>query len=283
MTACTEFDTLSLNMPPLPPVRQFIGLSWQRYTQHLGRFLEVSLWLLTPSLIQLALLFVLTMPSVTLSLGTIWSINIIVIRLLTLIITTWVSIRLIKLTLAHDPKEEGYIATHPHVGWKLFFPMVLINILFGLALFGGGIALVLPGIWLVVALSFSQFFLVDLDQRGLHALDASLAIVRHRWWPVVGRMLVAGLSFFVLSFLILTLISLILDTVFGASMSTEISQLTRGLIIDGNISVSALRAFGISDLRDTLLFSLTTPFLAIAQSILYKSLKETYRPEEQAA
>lgn len=270
-------------MPSLLPVRPFIGQTWQRYTHHLGRFLEVSLWLLIPSLVQLLLLFILTMPSVTLSLNTVWSIDLTITRLLTLIITTWVSIRLIKLALAHDPKEEGYIATHPHIGWELFLPMIWINALLALAIFGGGITLVLPGVWLAIALSFAGFFLIDLNLRGFQALDASLALVRRRWWSVLWRMFIAGLSFFILSFLILTLLSLILDTVFGSSMSTEIAQLARGLAIDGNISVAALRGYAISELRDSLLFCLTAPFLAIAQGILYKSLKTSYQPEEQTA
>ena len=270
-------------MQPLLPIRQFVALTWQRYTQHLGRFLEVSLWLLVPSIFQLVLLFVLTMGSVHLSLGTVWSINLVVTRVLTFVISTWVSVRLIKLALAPDPKEEKLIATHPHIGWGLFFPMVWINILFGLAVFGGGVAFVLPGIWLAVALSFATFFLIDQNLRGFSSLDASLAMVRGRWWPVVWRMIVSGFSFLVLSFLILTILSLILDTLFGASMSTQIAELTRGLVIDGNVSVAALRGFGVSELRDALLACLTTPFLAIAQAILYKSLKETAGTEAKTA
>lgn len=268
-------------MSPLLPVRQYVGLAWQRYIQHLGRFLEVSLWLLIPSLIQIGLLFLLTLPSVTLELSTVWTLNLFLSRGLTLIIGTWVSIRLMKLVLAPDPKEEKYIVTHPHLGWSLFFPALWINILYGLATFGGSVALVLPGLWLLVSLSFGSYLLVDQDLRGLKALDGSLRLVRGRWWPVLGRLMLAGLSFFVLSFLLLTVLSLILDLIFGGGMTTQVAQLSRALTIDHTLTVAGLRAYGLGSLKDTLLACLTTPFLAVAQGVLYKSLKDTYRPEEK--
>lgn len=270
-------------MMPLLPVRSFAALSWQRYTQHFGRFLETSLWLLIPSLFQLAFLFLLTIPSVTLELNTVWTLNLFITRIMTIVLGTWVSVRLMKLALAQDPKEEKYIATHPHLGWGLFFPALWINILFGLAVFGGTVALVIPGIWLLVALSFGSYVLIDQDVRGLRALDISYHLVRHRWWPVLGRLMVAGLSFFVLSFLLLTVLSLVLDLIFGGSMTTQVAQLARSLSIDHVLSVSTLRGYGIDQLKQALLTCLTTPFLAISQALLYKSLKETYRPEDNKA
>lgn len=268
-------------MLPLLPVRRFIGLSWQRYTQHLGRFLEVSLWMLLPGLLQVAFLFLLTSSRVDLELGTVWTLNSVVYGILSIVISTWVSIRLIKLALAHDPKEEGYIATHPRVGWELFFPVVFINILFGLAVLGGTVAFVLPGVWLAVALSFSLYCLVDQNTRGLQALYGSYHLVRGRWWPVVGRMFVAALSFLVLSFLILMILSLVLDLIFGGSLSGDMARLSRSLLIDGNLTVASLRGYSLSQLQDNLLTSFTAPFLAIAQGILYKSLKESFVPTNE--
>ncbi|MBP7006362.1 hypothetical protein KBB27_04565, partial [Patescibacteria group bacterium] len=239
-------------MASLLPVRQFIGLSWQRYTQHLGRFLEVSLWMLVPKLLQVALLFLLTSASIHLSLTSVWTANLLVTRLLSFVIGTWVSIRLIKLALSQNPKEEGYIATHPHVGWELFFPAVWINILFGVAVFGGFIAFALPGIWLGVALSFGMFLLVDTNTRGLQAIYGSYELVKHRWWPVLGRILLAGLTFLVLSFLILIILSLIQNVIFGSTATVEVARLSRSLLIDGALSTSSLRAFSISQLQDSL-------------------------------
>ncbi len=268
-------------MIPLLPVRRFIGLSWQRYTQHLGRFLEVSLWMLVPNLLQVALLFALTSSRVTLELRTVWIFTQIFIGVLSLVVSTWVSVRLIKLTLAHDPKEEGYIATHPHVGWNLFFPLLAVNLLCIFAVLAGGIAFVLPGIWLAISLSLAPYVLVAENKRGLEALYGSHALIRGRWWPVVGRMLIAGISFLALSFLILMILSLLLDLVFGGAMTDEVARLSRSLLIDGNVTVDTLRGFSLSRLRDSLLTSFTAPFIAIAQGVLYASLRESYVPAKE--
>ncbi len=268
-------------MLPLLPVRRFIGLSWQRYTQHLGRFLEVSLWLLIPELLQVALLFALTSSRAHLALKTVWMFNQVLIGILSLVISTWVTVRLIKLTLAHDPKEEGYLATHPHIGWNLFVPLFVVNLLCILAVLAGGVAFVLPGIWLAVSLSLAPYVLVAENKRGLEALYGSHALIRGRWWPVVGRMLVAGFSFLALSFLILMILSLILDLLFGGAMTGEVARLSRSLLIDGNITVDTLRGFSLSQLRDSLLTSFTAPFLAIAQGVLYTSLRDTYAPAKE--
>ena len=267
-------------MASLLPARQFIGLAWQRYTQHLGRFLEISLWMLIPNLLQLGLLFALTSASVHLALTSVWTINLFVTRLLSFVIGTWVSVRLIKLALSQNPKEEGYIATHPHVGWDLFFPAVWINILFAIAVFGGFVAFALPGIWLGIALSFGLYLLVDTNKRGLQAIYGSYALVKHRWWPVLGRILLAGMTFLVLSFLVLIILSLVQNVLFGSAATVEVARLSRSLLIDGTLTTSTMRAFGISQLQDSLLASLTAPFLAVAQAILYRSLKETYQEQK---
>lgn len=266
-------------MQALLPVRSFLALSWKRYTEHLGRFLEVSLWMMIPFFLQIALLFILTSSAVTLELQSVWTWNLILSRVLQLVLLTWVQVRLIKLALAQNPKEEGYIATHPHIGWKLVLPLFWINILVGIALLGGAIAFVVPGIWLFFSLMFASFVLIEKDVRGLQALDASFALVRRRWWPVVGRSILAGASFLGILFLITFCLSLVFSFIFGGEAQQNLGQLTRSLLIDGIVSTDSLRAFSITQLQDSLVASIATPFLIVSQAILYRSLVDTYEPE----
>lgn len=265
-------------MQALLPARSFLALSWKRYTEHLGRFLEVSLWMLIPFLFQIALLFGLTIPSVSFELETVWTWNLIISRVLQLVLLTWVQVRLIKLALAQNPKEEGRIATHPHIGWNLVAPLLWINILVGIAILGGGMTFVVPGIWLFFSLMFAGFVLVEQQLRGLQALDASFALVRRRWWPVVGRSILAGASFLGIMLLVTFCFSLIFGFTFGGDAQQTLGQLTRSLILDGIVSVDSLRAYSITQLQNALVGSIATPFLIASQAVLYRSLVDTYEP-----
>lgn len=270
-----------ISMQALLPVRSFLALSWKRYTEHLGRFLEVSLWMLLPFLLQIVILFGFTSSSVSFELKNVWTWNLITARLLQLVLMTWVQVRLIKLALAQNPKEEGYIATHPHIGWNLVLPLFWTNVLVGIAILGGGVAFVVPGIWLFFSLMFAGFALVDKNLHGLQALDASFALVRRRWWPVVGRSILAGASFLGIMFLITFCLSLIFSFVFGGDAQQNLGQLTRSLLIDGIISTDSLRAFSITQLHDSLVACIATPFLIVSQAILYRSLVDTYEPAKE--
>lgn len=265
-------------MQALLPARSFLALNWKRYTEHLGRFLEVSLWMLVPFFLQIALLFGLTSSFVSFELKTVWAWNLVVSRVIELILLTWVQARLIKLALAQNPKEEGYIATHPRIGWNLVVPLLWINILVSIAVLGGGIAFVIPGIWLFFSLMFAGFTLVEKDLHGLQALDASFALVRRRWWPIVGRSILAGASFLGIMFLASFCLSLIFGFAFGGDAQQTLGQLTRSLVLDGIVSVDSLRAYSITQLQNALAGSIATPFLIVSQAILYRSLVDTYEP-----
>ncbi len=266
---------MHLSMQAILSPRALLALSWKRYTEHLGRFLEVSLWMLVPFFIQIALIFSLTSDAASVELQTVWQSNLFLSRVLQTVVLTWVQVRLILLALAHNPKEEGYIATHPHVGWKYVIPLFWINILTGIATLGGAIAFVIPGIWLFFSLLFSGIALVDQNLRGLRALEASFALVRRRWWPVVGRVTLSGLSFLGALFVANFCFSLIFRVLFGGEAHETLAQLSRSLLIDRIVSVDALRAFSLLELQDALLASIATPFLVVSQVVLYRSLRES--------
>ncbi len=91
-------------------------------------------------------------------------------------------------------------------GLQLFFPLLWIGILSELAIMGGFILLVIPGIILAIGLSLSIFTLVIEDKRGTRALLQSRSYVRGHWWAVFGRLLllyvVIGIPLLVLQVLV---------------------------------------------------------------------------------
>lgn len=72
----------------------------------------------------------------------------------------------------------------------LFGPYLLIAVVANMAILGGYFALIIPGIALVVYLSFSYLVFVDQNKRGLAALTGSWELVSGKWWRTLGRFIV---------------------------------------------------------------------------------------------
>jgi hypothetical protein len=78
-------------------------------------------------------------------------------------------------------------------GYRRLWSILLVSILFGLAVFAGLIALVIPGIIIAVRLSVSIPALVVERKRGTEALGRSWDLVRGFSWPVFGAFIVVAL------------------------------------------------------------------------------------------
>ena len=86
--------------------------------------------------------------------------------------------------------DASYKAT---IGW--FWPFVWVIILEILAVIGGSIMLIIPGIWLALALTFMTYVFVVEHRRGVDALRQSKDYIKGYWWAVLGRALLLGLIF----------------------------------------------------------------------------------------
>jgi hypothetical protein len=67
---------------------------------------------------------------------------------------------------------------------------------------GGSIMLIIPGIWLGVALMLMTYVFVIEQRRGIDALRQSKDYIRGYWWAVLGRVLLLGLIFLVATIII---------------------------------------------------------------------------------
>lgn len=135
---------------------------------------------------------------------------------------------------------------------RYLFPTILVSILFIIVVGAGTIALIIPGIWLFTALSLSYAALLVEDRRGTKALRRSMDLVKGRWWPVFGLL--------VLSYLIISVVGFAI----GFAVALPII-----LLID-EASFAALAVEGSASLLANLV---TVPFLTAVILVVYFDLR----------
>ena len=104
------------------------------------------------------------------------------------------------------------------VGLKLFWPAVWICILDVLAVAGGFMLLIVPGIILSIALMFANYALVVEDKRGMRALTQSREYAKGYWWAIVGRNILLGAIFLGMLFFVYLPLALLLGKAIGAAI-----------------------------------------------------------------
>lgn len=120
-----------------------------------------------------------------------WAISLTV---LTLIPLVWIGIRLVRAILALD-KGQTIEKNEMRNAWKYLLPSLWISILSAIGIGIGLFLLIIPGIWLGVAISFASYLMFEENVRGVAALKASMALVKGRWWSVVWRYVACGIVF----------------------------------------------------------------------------------------
>jgi hypothetical protein len=88
-----------------------------------------------------------------------------------------------------DPSlEQSY-----QFGFHRLWSVLLVSVLVGLAIVGGLILLIIPGIYIGVRLAVSIEALVVEGRRGTQAMGRSWELVGGHWWHAFGTLVVAGL------------------------------------------------------------------------------------------
>ncbi len=85
--------------------------------------------------------------------------------------------------------DASYKATLP---W--FWPFIWVTILEVLAVMGGFVMLVIPGVWLMFALGLMRYVFVVEHRRGMDALRQSVEYVKGYWWAFLGRSVLVGIA-----------------------------------------------------------------------------------------
>jgi hypothetical protein len=89
--------------------------------------------------------------------------------------------------------EDPGVEQSYRFGFHRFWSVLLVSVLVGLAIIGGLILFIIPGIYIGVRLAVSIETLVVEGRRGTQAMGRSWELVGGHWWHAFGTLVVAGL------------------------------------------------------------------------------------------
>ncbi|HEY7606118.1 MAG TPA: hypothetical protein VID07_04985, partial [Actinomycetes bacterium] len=89
--------------------------------------------------------------------------------------------------------EDPGVEQSYRFGFHRFWSVLLVSVLVGLAIVGGLILLIIPGIYIGVRLAVSIEALVVEGRRGTQAMGRSWELVGGHWWHAFGTLVVGGL------------------------------------------------------------------------------------------
>jgi hypothetical protein len=137
-------------------------------------------------------------------------------------------------------------------GARRLVPLIVMQVLLGLALLIAFILLVIPGIWLYASAAVAAPVLV-IEHRGpIRSIRRSIRLVRGRWWSTAGVLLFA--------------------TVMAGVLTSIVSGLLTALALSSSNPSVPFAAF-ISFLSGTVSGVLVLPFRATVNTVLYYDLR----------
>jgi len=87
------------------------------------------------------------------------------------------------------------------ISWKKLASFFWVSFLSGLAVLGGYILFIIPGIIFSVWFTFSVFVFICEGLKGTSALKRSKQLVQGYWWPIFGRIVVLGIITLLISWI----------------------------------------------------------------------------------
>lgn len=287
-------------MPQLITVGQIIDQAWDHYRKHFVELISISAWFLIlaalytisfalyPSVTDFLLDHDFTLlENIGIGLALVTSF------IVSPILGFWVFISLVKLIVRQVKGTRTNLRTLSKESWKMFWPFVYISVLFAL-LIALPLVLLIPGfitilistftslglltslgtlliivglmaaIVLVVRWAINYFFigysLILDNQRGKAAFTASRKLIKGRFWPILWRILVPKILFFLVLTIIQFVLLLIISSMVTAAVGQNIDLVERLLSIFNTVTVIVA----------TLIIN---PLIIIADYLIYESAK----------
>jgi len=288
-------------MSKLISVGQIIDYSWEEYRNHFFSFLNISGWLLVPTLIGMLALSIAPSVSVIDSGRDLFfferagalllSVNNF---LLAPIVGVWVFINLIRASFSLLEKKSFYFKKMAKESWNYFFPIIwfgifvsllvliamlftvpglvlnMLGMLFSLNILSfigsmlivvGVIAGIVFAIRWIVYYAFAQYILLIENLHGKKALTHSRQLVTGKFWPFFIRLIIPKIVFFLIAIVAESVILYFLDALIKLSVGLN-AELEMRLV-----SLTSILILSIVTL-------LINPLIITADILLYRSLKE---------
>lgn len=230
--------------------RQLIKESWTLYKNNFVLFVKITVWLLVPAII-LSLL-----PVFNLNPALLFPANIFL-SLVSFFLGLFISVALVLVISGLLKKEKIGLTPIYNLSYSKIFSYFWVSLLAGLAVFGGTLLLIIPGIIFSVWFSFSVYILILEDVRGTQALSQSRELTRNYFWPTLWRWIA---PYFVYG-LVMTIILIIPIYLIGLALGHPMA---------GFAEVTPWW----SSLISNVISILTVPLFTIIGVLLYNSLKK---------
>jgi hypothetical protein len=152
---------------------------------------------------------------------------------------------------------DAYLGGKPGIGDSLRYAggrlhsLLWVSLLYVICLAVGFILLIVPGIYLMVALSVSVPALILEGHKGTKALGRSRDLIKGRWWPTAG-------VYFLGLVLVPIVVGVILGFIFGAAIP-ETESVTSFLFLQGT--------------QEALIDIISAPLQAAVITVLYFDLR----------
>ncbi len=281
-------------------VGQIIDHAWDHYRKHFVELISVSAWFLILAILYtIAFALYPTAAdfyfnydftgtenfAITLAMITSFIIG--------PIIGIWIFAALVKLVSKQAQGTRTNLKTIMHSSWKHFWPLVLVNVLFTLLIIApilllapgfilmilsidtisaiggslgsiliilGIIVAILIVIWLAVKYFFIGYAVVLDGQHGKAAFGASSKIVKGRFWPILGRLLIPKVLFFLLAVIIEVVFIFVVTSLIIAFAGLNLELAERLISITNSLAL-------------ILVAILINPIIIIADYLIYDSAK----------
>jgi len=176
------------------------------------------------------------------------------------LVAFWITLAFIRVVANAYAKKEGTpLRDQLNGATHLIWPAIWVSIISALAIIGGALLFIIPGIIFSIWFSFALYSVILDEQKGIEALKHSKSLVKGRWWQVFWRLLVPGIFF--------TGVLLIAQWVISFPLETLLDGMSPG-------TIKFTLVFSLLSLFTSLLSVIITPLTTAAPTILYMELKK---------
>lgn len=234
--------------------------SWLIYRNNWKKLAKPAFWMFLPTLLVTAVSLLLRILQINDILALIISL---LVSIPAYLVQIWATMIFVLLLDAALSKREFDVRNLSLDAVRKFLPALWVVVLTGLAILGGFIAFVIPGVIFAVWFAFAYYEAVLNNAKGVEALKKSRALVTGRFFATLWRLGAGTLFWSVIIWLAISTLFLL----FGA-LSQPWKELVSGE--PGATYISA-----ILDVVANAVQSLSAPLFTAVGVILFRALKET--------